>query len=71
MNNLFNDAQSLWVCGVWFGVLGFSSLDDFRSKSLEAGMLSMTSVSFSWSSNQLVVVGAVIYSRGATQHDKT
>ena len=28
------------VVGVWFGVLGFSSLDDFRSKSSEDGMLS-------------------------------
>ena len=35
---------------VWFGVLGFSSLDDFRSKSSEDGMFSMTSVSFSQSS---------------------
>ena len=33
--------------GVW---VWFSSLDDFRSKSSEDGMLSMTSVSFSWSS---------------------
>ena len=38
MNSLFSDAQSLWVLGV--GVLGFSSLDDFRSKSSEDGLLS-------------------------------
>ena len=46
MNNLFSDAQSLGFLGVWFGVLGFSSLDDFRSKSSEDGMLDVYYTTF-------------------------
>ena len=37
-NNLFSDAQSLW--GLWVFGFGFSSLDDFHSKSSEDGLLS-------------------------------
>ena len=48
----------LGFVGVWVWVFSFSSLDDFRSKSSEDGMLSMTSVNLSLgAANQLVVVG--------------
>ena len=71
-NNLFSDAQSRWFVGVWFGVLGFSSLDDFRSKFSEDGMLSMTSVSFSRSSQPASGCrGWLFIALGAARHDKT
>ena len=56
MNNLFSDAQSLWVLVVW--VLGFSSLMIFSQSPRGMGCSQMTSVKFSLgAANQLVVVG--------------
>ena len=43
--------------GVWVWVFGFSSLDDFHSKSSEDGMLSIDKCRFLGAANQAVVVG--------------
>ena len=58
--------------GVWVWDLGFSLLDDFRSKSSEDGMLSMTSVSFSQSIQPASGCrGRLFIAYGAVRHDKT